>query len=444
MLQRETERTLATRPIPPLLPLSETQPLRGRYRLESQIGQGQTCVVYQAVDLFSRERCAIKMLRAVSLGQPELRQRFEHGVRILAQHSHPGVVTAKAFDIDEEGRPFIVMELLNGEDVGALLRYRRQLRLRQVCRIVQQTAEILSQLHQLGVVHGALMPANLFLCHEQESLDKEDTFSVKLLGLGTAKRFDAGCSSIDQLGLAAIAYWLLSGRPAFTSGESSEELKLGSHCPPPLHTLCANVSEPLSQVINRALLKNPDRRFESITKFARAFAAACQEPTQKVLPRAAVNSQVAVTPRPQSPAKLSPERLEQIERDQGTTVQMEASLLEKLRSDSVQMEVPSTTQLAPQNLLSEGGRPGAFNASARAGEAMLVISWPAAFMIVGVPLGLLVGALLAYLFLQLRPVSLQPERPAETVRAATGLQAQRLRSVPLPLRLMDEPVEGSQ
>jgi len=135
------------------LPILSTPPLLNRFRLEAQIGCGATGVVYRATDLKEGTLSAVKLLLPRAQSDEQLRQRFENEARIVAQLSHPNIVSVKSFHVDSSDRLFLVMELLQGEDLDSYLRRRGRLPLSEVLQILTQAARGLNAAHQLDVVH---------------------------------------------------------------------------------------------------------------------------------------------------------------------------------------------------------------------------------------------------------------------------------------------------
>lgn len=453
MLQQEANRILATGPLPPLSPLLDTAPLRGRYRLEAQLRQGKTSIVYRALDLVSGKRCAIKMLRAASLGQAALCQQFENEARLLGQQLHPAVIAAQAFDIDEEGRPFIVLELLDGEDLASYLRRQGRLSVQQACRIVKQVANALSHLHQLGVVHCSIIPTSLFLTWPRRDANPGDALTVKLCDFETAKSLEQCDPEVDQFGLAATAYFMLSGRAPFAFESVLEmQMRLCRDSPQLLSLSYADIPEPVARFIQRALSNRQEEHFPSIAEFSQAFEVACDKQSATTSPRTAGNCPAEDGRRLRQ--IITSEQLDRVDCEQGQTLMMESSLLESLRIQSLPppREQPATAEISR------------LSSASASKDSVLVISWQTAMLSIGVPLGLLIGAVLGCLLFPWRQslerpvlpspaeqatvngVSLPVEEPHEKTTVARTETSQRLRptatrpryrEVSLPLRLAD-------
>lgn len=160
-------------------------PLRERYLLETQLGNGGTGTVYRAVDLRrdagaadEGRRVAIKLLRPELRGRPHCVARMQREFRVTQAVAHPNVV--RFFDLDCDGDAwFIVMELLSGETLGPLLRRVAPSGLPQAeaLRIARAVGDALAHAHARGVTHGDVKPDNVFLT---------DAGDVRLFDFGVA------------------------------------------------------------------------------------------------------------------------------------------------------------------------------------------------------------------------------------------------------------------
>ncbi|MBK6520086.1 MAG: serine/threonine protein kinase [Polyangiaceae bacterium] len=151
-----------------------------RYVLEAPLGKGGMGVVFRAKNRDLGQLVAIKFLDGVLSGTELGRRRFERETRIAALIESPYVV--RVFDQGEhEGVPYLVMELLQGEDFNALLKREGRLSAARLSPLVTQIARGLRKTHEAGVVHRDLKPANIFLVRD------EDELRVKVLDFGVAR-----------------------------------------------------------------------------------------------------------------------------------------------------------------------------------------------------------------------------------------------------------------
>ncbi|HZW89843.1 MAG TPA: protein kinase, partial [Myxococcaceae bacterium] len=260
------------------------------------LGVGGMGEVYRARDTRLDREVAVKLISA-SLGtSPALRERFEREARLAGALSHPNVVAL--FDVGvHEGNSFLVTELLRGATLRARLDHGR-LSVKETLDIATQLAEGLAAAHERGIAHRDLKPENVFLtrdgraklldfgiakaaeaAREPSSHDLMDA-TVSPSGGGTQAGLvfgSAGYMSPEQargegtdhrsdfFSFGAVLYEMLSGQRAFPGGVSESSLAILREQPPELP---ATVPEPLTQVVQRCLEKDPARRYHSASDLA--------------------------------------------------------------------------------------------------------------------------------------------------------------------------------
>src|SRR5690606_16918925 len=153
----------------------------GRCRLTDELGAGGIAVVYRGEDAELGRAVAVKILQESGHGRAELRARFEREAKVLAALSHPNIVSLVDYGV-EDGRAYLVMELLKGRTVGELLDEVDVLEPRRALHIVRQVVRALAYAHGEGLLHRDLKPDNVFL---QALPDTPD--HVRLLDFGFAK-----------------------------------------------------------------------------------------------------------------------------------------------------------------------------------------------------------------------------------------------------------------
>ncbi|RKH46615.1 protein kinase domain-containing protein [Corallococcus sicarius] len=157
------------------------RPLGGRYALERRIGGGGMGAIWLAVDLQLQRHVALKLIASEVVARtPEAHRLFEQEAQAVARLRHPHVVQVHDSGVDA-GVPYIVMELLEGEDLETRLTQRGRLSPATVAALVTPVARALAAAHAAGLVHRDLKPANLFLAH----VDGEEV--VKVLDFGLAR-----------------------------------------------------------------------------------------------------------------------------------------------------------------------------------------------------------------------------------------------------------------
>ncbi len=274
--------------------------LQETYLLERVIGRGAMGIVYEASHRRLNRRFAVKLLFAEHAANPAALARFEREAQIAGGLGHPHIVQVIDFNRTDEGRPYIVMELLTGEDLAARLERERQLPLAEAAEIVRQTASALQAVHEAGVVHRDLKPHNIFLCGAEGGVHvKVVDFGVsKMVGAGEMTRSGALLGTphymppeqaqerskeidarTDVYALAAILYKMLTGRPPFQASSIPSLLHKIIHDPfPPPRELRPDLPEAVARVIERALSKQREERQASMRELWRELADATGHP----------------------------------------------------------------------------------------------------------------------------------------------------------------------
>lgn len=156
--------------------------LEGRYRLLSQLGAGGMGVVYLAEHLGLRKSVAVKLLRGELSRDPTFTRRFEQEAIAASQIGHEHIVNVTDLGRTPTGELFYVMELLEGESLGALLLRERYLPLWRAVPILTQVCRALEAAHARGIVHRDVKPQNVMLLRRQEQAD-----FVKVVDFGISK-----------------------------------------------------------------------------------------------------------------------------------------------------------------------------------------------------------------------------------------------------------------
>src|SRR5262245_40165668 len=155
----------------------------GNYRVTELIGEGGMGVVYLAEHPGIGRRAAVKILRPGLTDNPEIARRFFNEARAANAIRHPGIVEVFDCGTLPSGVSYIVMELLEGENLAARLRQVGQMPVPEARRIAGQTASALAAAHAAGIVHRDLKPDNLFLVPDERDSSSE---MVKVLDFGIA------------------------------------------------------------------------------------------------------------------------------------------------------------------------------------------------------------------------------------------------------------------
>jgi len=158
----------------------------GRYELEALIGKGGVGEVWRARHLALNSRVAIKFLQLASADKESAQRRFTTEAQVTAQLKTAHAVQVFDFGVTEDGRPYLVMELLEGETLGRRLERVGRLTVAETVRLLGQAARALHRAHALGIVHRDFKPDNIVI-----SPDDEGREQVKVLDFGVAKLLGA-------------------------------------------------------------------------------------------------------------------------------------------------------------------------------------------------------------------------------------------------------------
>ncbi|MFT3772397.1 MAG: serine/threonine-protein kinase [Minicystis sp.] len=168
----------------------------GHYRIVRRLGAGAMGAVYEVVHLPTERRRALKLLHPHLLDRAELRARFELEARVSARVESAFIVDVLDAGVDEEtGAPFLVMELLEGEDLGHRLHRRGRLSPEEALRHLHETALALDKTHRARIVHRDLKPSNLFVARRERGAEQ-----IKVLDFGVAKLVAHGESTTATVG----------------------------------------------------------------------------------------------------------------------------------------------------------------------------------------------------------------------------------------------------
>ena len=270
----------------------------GQYHVLEEIGRGGMAIVYRAYQPSLQRYVAIKVLPPQFTFDTTFVQRFLQEARAAARLKHPNIVTIH--DVGEQdGVHYIVMEYLEGLPLNELLRREGALPLERVTRIVAQIASALDYAHAQGFVHRDIKPSNIIVGRNDHAT-LTDFGTVKAAAgttltktgmlIGTpaymspeqvrGRRVD---HRADIYALGVVCYEMLTGQVPF-GGETPAVLHAHVYEPlPPLRSLNRQLPAAVEKAVNRALVKEPERRYQSAGELAGALEAATRG--KRVTPR---------------------------------------------------------------------------------------------------------------------------------------------------------------
>jgi serine/threonine-protein kinase len=268
-----------------------------KYELEEILGAGGMAVVYRGRHRKLGRTCAIKVMAEAMMGNQEMRERFLNEARLAASVRHRNVVDVMDIGCTRHLLPYIVMELLEGDDLGEILDQVEKLPEPTTVHVVLQILAALKAIHEKDIVHRDLKPENVFVVK-----DAEGGIEIKIVDFGISQFRPPGtgprmstitgrafgtpmyCSPeqardaksvdlrTDIYSAGVILYEMLTGWLPFQVDTLTERLGILA----PVNYVHINerdvpLSEGLDEVVMKALSFEPDRRYQDAETFARAL-----------------------------------------------------------------------------------------------------------------------------------------------------------------------------
>jgi serine/threonine protein kinase len=267
----------------------------GRYRLERPLGHGGMATVYLGRDSDLDRPVAVKLLADNVAGDEAFRKRFVREARLAARLSHQNVVSVYDAGEEADGRPYIVMEYVEGETLADVLRERGRLAADEAVGLALQGCRGLAHAHAAGLVHRDVKPQNLLL-RTDGTLKIADfgiaraAESTALTQIGTVLGTAAYLSPEQALGeevtsagdvysLGAVLYELLTGRPPYEFDSLADlAAKQTAGAITPVSELAPGVPRRVEDAVMRSLARKPKYRPSSAAELARELAPAGDEP----------------------------------------------------------------------------------------------------------------------------------------------------------------------
>jgi YVTN family beta-propeller protein len=261
------------------------------HRITGVAGRGGMGVVYRAVQLDLDRPVALKLIAADLAEDPSFRERFVRESRLAASIDHPNVIPIY-YTGEYEGALYIAMRYVEGSDLRTLVRAVGRLEPERAAHIVSQVASALDAAHERGIVHRDVKPANVLLGGSDHAYLTDFGLTKRISSVGgqthpggwvgtlgfvapeqiRGERVDARA---DVYALGCVLFHTLAGGPPYQ--RDSDEATLWAHLhddPPSLRANAPGAPQALQGVIDRALAKDPDDRFQSAGDLGRAALAA--------------------------------------------------------------------------------------------------------------------------------------------------------------------------
>jgi len=272
----------------------------GRYKIQGELGRGSMAVVFKAYDPSIDRTLAIKVLRQERCEDAEYRMRFLREAKAAGFLSHPNIVTI--YDIGEvDDRPYIAMELLEGDPLDEYMRSTPNRPLEESLTIAIQLAKALDYAHGKGVVHRDIKPSNIIrskngnqititdfgIAHVEDPDVTRHTQMGEVLGTpqymspeqALGKKADARS---DLFSVGVLLYQLFSGKKPFVGGTiASLLLEITTAEPAPIEQAVPGLPRSIKLIIERLLKKQPEKRFQSGKELADALIDALQDIREK-------------------------------------------------------------------------------------------------------------------------------------------------------------------
>ena len=265
--------------------------LGGRYKIEELLGQGGMSAVYKANDPNLRRIVAVKIIHAHLSTDPGFVLRFEEEAAAVAQLRHPNII--QVFDFNHEAETYyMVLEFIPGETLQTRLKRMsqtgRMFDLVEALEIIASICDAVDYAHKKGLIHRDIKPANVMLNVQGQAI-LMDFGIAKIAGgqthtatgavIGTAMymspeqiRADALDGRSDIYSLGVMLFEMLNGRPPFQADSAMTLMMMHLHDPvPDLGQLRQGIPADLVAIVNKALAKLPQDRFQSAAEMAVAL-----------------------------------------------------------------------------------------------------------------------------------------------------------------------------
>lgn len=265
--------------------------LGGRYEIEELLGQGGMSAVYKAMDPNLKRIVAVKMIHAHLSNDPGFVMRFEEEAAAVAKLRHPNIIQVYDFNHDD-GTYYMVLEFVPGETLQDYLKRlnkdERYLPTKQAIQFAANVSDAIDYAHQRGLIHRDIKPANVMINVQGEAI-LMDFGIAKIIGgqkhtatgavVGTAMymspeqiKGEQPDRRTDIYSLGVTLFEMVSGHPPFEADSAMTLMMMHVNDPvPDLRRINPEAPDGLVGIINKALAKNPDERYQTAAQMATAL-----------------------------------------------------------------------------------------------------------------------------------------------------------------------------
>jgi len=253
----------------------------GEFEVKEELGHGGMGRVYRAYDPRVGRDVAIKVLS--NEGDGDLLARFRSEAGTTAKLTHKNIVTVYAYG-EQDGMPYIVMELLQGEDLGRVIRNKRPMPLLEKLRVLHQVADGLAYAHQNNIIHRDIKPGNIMVLPDgtakimdfgiarvtgsDSTRRTQKGFFLGTIAYMAPEQFKLGMDAdhlVDIFAYGDVAYELIGGEHPFGGGDPGTIMfRITSVEPKPVRDLAPECPELLASILQQLLAKDRDLRYQTL------------------------------------------------------------------------------------------------------------------------------------------------------------------------------------
>lgn len=264
----------------------------GRYEIQEVLGEGAMAVVYRAYDPEINRSLACKILKAEHCVDDEYTSRFLREGKAAGALSHASIVTI--YDVGEiDGRPYIMMELVDGANLGEVLLERKKFSVIETITIALQLAKALDYAHAANIIHRDIKPDNIILLQNNETVKVADFGIARMNESEEVQKTQVGAvlgtprymspeqalgekvdNRSDLFSVGTIMYEMLTGKKAFDAKNMGTlMMQISNAQPQPLKSVDSSIPAGVRQIIQKLLQKSPDKRYQTGGELAKALIA---------------------------------------------------------------------------------------------------------------------------------------------------------------------------